>query len=58
MNVVGYDPFMSKERADELGVELVAAVDDMLPRVDYLSVHTPLTDETRDLIDERKRSSD
>jgi D-3-phosphoglycerate dehydrogenase len=50
MNVLGYDPFMSHERAKELGVEPVETVADMLPRVDYLTVHTPLTDETRGLI--------
>ena len=50
MHVIGYDPFLSSARAQELGVELVPKVDDMLPRVDYLTVHTPLTDETRNLI--------
>jgi D-3-phosphoglycerate dehydrogenase / 2-oxoglutarate reductase len=50
MNVLGYDPFMSKERAKELGVEPMETVADMLPRVDYLTVHTPLTDETRGLV--------
>ncbi|MEN1679380.1 MAG: phosphoglycerate dehydrogenase [Planctomycetota bacterium] len=52
MNLVGYDPFMSAEHASSLGIELVPSVDDMLPRIDYLTVHTPLTDETRNLIDE------
>lgn len=51
MDIVGYDPFMSAERAAKLGIELVATVDEMLPKVDYLTVHTPLTDETRNLID-------
>lgn len=50
MNVIGFDPFMSAERAAELGIELVTDVSDMLPRVDYVSVHTPLTEETKDLI--------
>jgi D-3-phosphoglycerate dehydrogenase len=50
MRVVGYDPFLSPERAAELGIQLVAKVADMLPEVDYLTVHTPLTDETRHLI--------
>jgi D-3-phosphoglycerate dehydrogenase len=50
MNVIGYDPFMAADRAAELGIELVANVRDMLPRVDYLSVHTPLTEETKNLI--------
>jgi len=50
MNVLGYDPFMSKERAQESGIEMVETVDEMLPTLDYLTVHTPLTEETRDLI--------
>ena len=50
MRVLGYDPFISKERAQELGVEIVPTVHEMLPHVDYLTVHTPLTPETRNLI--------
>ncbi|MEM6331032.1 MAG: phosphoglycerate dehydrogenase [Planctomycetota bacterium] len=51
MDIVGYDPFMSEERAHQLGIALAPTVADMLPKVDYLTVHTPLTDETRNLID-------
>ncbi|MCA9166340.1 MAG: phosphoglycerate dehydrogenase [Planctomycetales bacterium] len=51
MRVIGYDPFLSAERAAALGIEPVATVDDMLGRVDYLTVHTPLTPETKNLID-------
>ena len=51
MKVLGYDPFLSKDRARELGIEPFSTVDEMLPQVDYLSVHTPLTEETRNLID-------
>ncbi len=50
MKVLGYDPFLSREKAQELGIEPVETVDALLPRVDYLTVHTPLTDETRGLI--------
>ena len=50
MRVMGFDPFLSPDRASELGVELVDTVPGMLPHVDYLTVHTPLTDETRHLI--------
>ena len=50
MRVLGFDPFISPDRAAELGVELVEAVPDMLPQVDYLTVHTPLTPETKNLI--------
>lgn len=50
MRVLGYDPFVTEERARELGVEMFTAVPDMLPHVDYLTVHTPLTPETRNLV--------
>jgi D-3-phosphoglycerate dehydrogenase len=50
MRVLGFDPFLSAERIVELGFEPVASVVDLLPQVDYLTVHTPLTDETRNLI--------
>lgn len=50
MRAIAFDPFLSHERAAELGVELAESVHDMLPRVDYLTVHTPLTPETKDLI--------
>jgi D-3-phosphoglycerate dehydrogenase len=50
MRVLGYDPFLSPDRAAELGIELVDSVRGMLPEVDYLTVHTPLTDETRHLV--------
>ena len=50
MRVLGYDPFLSSERINELGFEAVPSVAAMLGEVDYLTVHTPLTDETRNLI--------
>ncbi|HWC88250.1 MAG TPA: NAD(P)-dependent oxidoreductase, partial [Pirellulales bacterium] len=50
MRVLGYDPFLSKERAAELGIESFATVGELLPQVDYLTVHTPLSNETRNLI--------
>jgi len=52
MRILGYDPFLTHERAQELGIEPCESVKQMLPLVDYLTVHTPLTDETRDLIGE------
>ncbi|WP_425613779.1 phosphoglycerate dehydrogenase [Anatilimnocola sp. NA78] len=51
MKVMGYDPFLSNEQAQKLGIQRVEKVADMLPHVDYLTVHTPLTPETTDLID-------
>lgn len=50
MRVLGFDPFLSAERAAEMGIELVETVRGLLPQVDYLTVHTPLTDETRHLV--------
>ena len=50
MDIVGFDPFLSQERAEELGIRKVNAVKDMLPEIDYLTVHTPLTPETEGLI--------
>jgi D-3-phosphoglycerate dehydrogenase len=50
MQVVGYDPFLPAARARELGITSCDNFRDLLPQVDYLSVHTPLTDDTRDLI--------
>lgn len=50
MRLMGYDPFLSSERAKELGVQMFASVREMLPHIDFLTVHTPLTEETRNLI--------
>lgn len=50
MRVLGFDPFLSRDRTQELGVEPADGVRAMLPEIDYLTVHTPLTDETRNLI--------
>jgi D-3-phosphoglycerate dehydrogenase len=50
MKVVAYDPFLSSERAMELGVEKVE-LDELLRRADFITLHTPLTDKTRSIID-------
>lgn len=50
MKVVGYDPFLPSEVASSLGIELLE-LDQIWPRVDFLSLHTPLTDRTHHLID-------
>ena len=50
MRVLGYDPFLSDQRAKELGIETCDSAREMLPDVDYLTVHTPLNDATRNLI--------
>ena len=51
MRVVGYDPFVSKERFRELGVERVETPDEVLGAADFLTLHLPLTPETRRSID-------
>ncbi|MFO1063391.1 MAG: phosphoglycerate dehydrogenase [Pirellulales bacterium] len=50
MRVIAFDPFLSEEQAHKLGIERVDTVAQMLPKVDYLTVHTPLTNETKHLI--------
>ena len=50
MRVVAYDPFLSDEAAKKMGIEKADTVAQLLPRVDYLTVHTPLTDETKYLV--------
>ncbi len=50
MKVVAYDPFLSPERALDLGVDKVS-LDELFARADFVTLHTPLTDATRNLID-------
>ena len=49
MKVIAFDPFLSPERAIELGVEKVD-LDDLLARADFITLHTPLTDQTRNIL--------
>ncbi|WP_068874659.1 MULTISPECIES: phosphoglycerate dehydrogenase [unclassified Phenylobacterium] len=49
MKVVAYDPFLSPERAVEIGVEKVE-LEDLLARADIITLHTPLTDKTRNIL--------
>ena len=51
MRVVAYDPYLSATRARSLQVELVDEVDDLLAGADFISLHTPLTTETRHILD-------
>src|SRR5438093_122226 len=50
MKVLGFDPFLAPSAAAQMGIEATHSLDELLPRIDFLTVHTPLTDETRDLI--------
>ena len=49
MKVIAYDPFLSPDRAVEIGVEKVE-LDDLLARADIITLHTPLTDKTRNIL--------
>jgi D-3-phosphoglycerate dehydrogenase len=50
MKVIGFDPFLSEERARDLNVEKVE-LDELLRRADFITLHTPLTEKTRNIID-------
>ncbi|HEX8482051.1 MAG TPA: phosphoglycerate dehydrogenase [Allosphingosinicella sp.] len=49
MKVVAYDPFLTTERALDLGLEKVE-LDELLARADFITLHTPLTDQTRNIL--------
>lgn len=49
MKVLAYDPFLSQERADKLGVTKVE-LDELFPAADFITLHVPLTDKTRGII--------
>lgn len=49
MKVVAYDPFLSQEKADKMGVEKVE-LDELLARADFITLHVPLTDQTRNIL--------
>jgi D-3-phosphoglycerate dehydrogenase len=52
MKVIAYDPYLSPERALDLGVEKLDFVS-LLQRADFITLHTPLTERTRNIIDAR-----
>ena len=49
MKVIAYDPYLSEEKAAKMGVEKVA-LDDLLKRADFITLHVPLTDQTRNIL--------
>lgn len=49
MNVIAYDPFISAEAADKLGISLVS-MDDLFKKSDFISIHVPLTNETKNIV--------
>ena len=52
MDLVAYDPYLSEERARQLGVELVADIETCFRQADFVSLHTPKTAETEQIVDE------
>jgi D-3-phosphoglycerate dehydrogenase len=50
MGVLAYDPYLTQQRAVEIGAQLVP-LEDVLELADFISIHVPLTDETRDMVD-------
>ncbi|MFM2423419.1 MAG: D-3-phosphoglycerate dehydrogenase [Pseudomonadota bacterium] len=52
MRVIAFDPFLSPARAMELGVTKVE-LSELLTRADFITLHTPLTDQTRNILDEK-----
>lgn len=54
MRVLAYDPYLSASRARTLQVELVESLDEILPRADFITMHMPLTAETRHMLDARR----
>ncbi len=54
MKVIGFDPYIRPETADRMGVSLLARMDDVFRQADVVSLHTPLTPETRGLVNEAK----
>jgi D-3-phosphoglycerate dehydrogenase len=52
MDLVTYDPYISAERAEQLGAELVDSIEECLARADFITIHTPLTAETENMIGE------
>jgi len=49
MNVIAYDPFLSEEKAEAMGVEKVS-LEELFRRSDFITIHTPITVETRNMI--------
>ncbi len=54
MRVVAYDPYLSASRARSLQVDLIDTIDDLLPQADFITMHMPLTDETKHMLDARR----
>ncbi len=56
LRVIALDPFVTAARAAELGYDVAGSLDELLPKVDFLTIHVPLSDETKSLIGARELS--
>lgn len=54
MRIVAFDPYIKKSKADALGVELCDTLEQAISQADVITFHTPLTDETRNMITEKE----
>lgn len=54
MRVIAFDPYVSAERAKEMGVDAMPSLESLLVQADFVSIHLPRTSETEDLIGERE----
>jgi len=54
MKVLAYDPYISESKARSLQVDVIDKVDDILPQADFITVHMPLTDETKHMIGKKQ----
>lgn len=54
MRVLAYDPYLSASKARTLQVELIEDLDQLLPQADFITMHMPLTPETKHMLDERR----
>ncbi|HEV3387154.1 MAG TPA: phosphoglycerate dehydrogenase [Gemmata sp.] len=54
MTIIALDPFVTAAKAAELGYETAATLDELLPKVDFLTLHVPLSDETKSLVGTRE----
>lgn len=52
MDVIAYDPYITQKKADSLRVELMASLEDAIMLADIVTIHTPLTNETKNMINE------
>ncbi len=54
MNLVGYDPYISKEKAESIGVKLLDSIEELCKVSDIITLHVPLTPKTKNLIGEKE----